>query len=103
MFSLGKILFALKSGHFPFYIATEYDPLYKYLVSGEFNNFWANQSQGKPDGFYSPQFKEMIESLLNPNPIFRWSLTDLIGCEYLQGPTFNLEKTRAEFNSRIPF
>ena len=79
LFSLGVILFIMYSSTPPFTVAAESDQLYNLLVTHQYERFWQVHSQGKPEGFFSENFKNLIVLMLQSNPLYRPQIADVIG------------------------
>ena len=86
LFSLGVILFVMYAGRPPFQTATSDDMLFKLLQSYQFSAYWKYQGQDKPEGFYSPAFRNLIELMLHHKPGYRGTLADVVGHPWLQEP-----------------
>jgi serine/threonine protein kinase len=102
LFALGIILFILYSGHPPFNQAHPNDPHYKLLATNRADLFWHQHSNsgGKPKGFFSEEFKDLITNMLQLRPEARPSLADCVGHAWMQGPIASAESVRSEFNNR---
>jgi len=68
LFAAGIILFILYSGSPPFEKALPTDPYYKVFSNKNYQVFWNAHSKKKPEGFYTPEFKNLIERMLCPKP-----------------------------------
>ena len=79
LFALGIILFILYSGHPPFNSAHPQDPHYKLLATNRADLFWNKHQVGKPAGFFSDEFKDLITNMLQLNVNARPSLADIVG------------------------
>ena len=64
IFSLGVILFALYSGHPPFETALESDNYYQYFYNNRIDLFWKKHEKYHDQGFFTPQFKDLITHML---------------------------------------
>lgn len=84
LFALGVILFIMYSGHPPFNQAVPKDPHYKLLVKFRPDMFWRSHEQGKPAGFFTEEFKDLITNMLAHNPSSRLSMADIIGHPWMQ-------------------
>jgi len=56
------------SGTPPFGTAELKDPYYKLLCSPSFEKFWTAHARGKPLGFYSLDFKDLMMKMLAFDP-----------------------------------
>jgi len=68
LFAAGIILFILYSGSPPFEKALPTDAYYKVFSNKNYQVFWNAHSKKKPEGFYPPEFKNLIERMLCPKP-----------------------------------
>lgn len=64
LFAAGVILFILYSGSPPFEKATPTDPYYKVLMDKKHSVFWNGHSRRRLEGFYTDQFKDLINRML---------------------------------------
>lgn len=76
VFAAGVILFVLYSGHPPFNQATEHDPYYKTFVKSN-EKFWDFHAKQNQKRHYSPEFKELVNSMLSFNPASRANFDDI--------------------------
>ena len=78
LFALGVILFSLRRGGLPFAEATFNDPHYCLIAKGSLKAFWLAHEKGKPEGFYSAEFKDLISNMLALQPFQRLALADIV-------------------------
>lgn len=64
LFALGVVMFMLYSGSAPFEQASYDDPHYRLLALNEQSTFWKAHEQGRPKGFFSEDFKNLISNML---------------------------------------
>jgi serine/threonine protein kinase len=76
VFAAGVILFVLYSGHPPFNQATEQDPYYRTFVKAN-EKFWEFHAKQNQKRHYSPEFKELINTMLSFNPMNRVTFEDI--------------------------
>jgi serine/threonine protein kinase len=74
IFTIGVILFFFVSYHFPFKNSSDKDDLYKYFLNNEKHNFWIVHSSNKQQGFYSDDFKDLVNGLLEADFSKRFTL-----------------------------
>lgn len=86
LFSLGIIMFLMRSKHSPFLRATSSDQYYRLLMGNREDLFWLTHSRNKPDNYYSPGFKDMIQWLFAYNPMERPSIAEIMEHEWYKGP-----------------
>ena len=62
LFACGVMLFALRTGSFPFYETTNRNSYYNKIIRGETEAFWAAHEKQKrlPPGFFSEDFKNLL-------------------------------------------
>ena len=107
LFALGVVLFVLYSGTYPFDLATQGDKKYKLIASNKAKEFWETHQKGKPYGFFSDTFMDLIINMLQFNPGQRLTLADIFYHPWLQGPTSTQEEVnnyiaaRQEVNKKI--
>jgi serine/threonine protein kinase len=68
VFSLGVVLFNMVSGHRPFKSAEQNDSCYTHFWNELPSNYWAYIEEFKPQGFYSDEFKDLINQVLSKDP-----------------------------------
>ena len=73
------------SGHPAFGEASDADNFYKLLMTDRSDLFWKAHSnpQRKPAGFYSEDFKDLMNTLIHPNAGLRLSVADIVGHPWL--------------------
>jgi serine/threonine protein kinase len=109
IFSLGIILYALKAKSAPFLEvktsgADGKDHVsLKYYSAFTRNNqaFWEMKAgQLQDTKFFSEDFKELINGMLEFNPSKRFTLEDVKNSKWFKGPILSQDKLRAEMRSR---
>lgn len=96
VFAIGVILFILTKAYPPFREAKKTDLWYRYLYYEKFENFW--QSHSKRGHTFSKELQELIQGTLRYKN--RWTLEDIIQCEWFKGETPSNESFLEEMNSR---
>jgi len=101
LFAFGVILFSMITGNAPFKNATLDDPHYRLICSNRVNDFWDVHSHGRPAGFFSDEFKDLITSMLAPSPYQRLALAD-VACHpwLLSKDTLSSKLVRNEMRQR---
>ena len=74
LFAAGIILFILYAGSPPFEKAVNTDPYYKVFSNKNYTVFWNAHSKRKPEGFFSNEFKDLINKMLLPKPEERYTM-----------------------------
>ena len=70
MFAIGIILFIMYSGLPPFTLADpENDMFYRLIATNRADLFWMAFEQNKPEGFFTPEFKDLITNMLQLDPL----------------------------------
>lgn len=64
IFSAGIILFIMFTGHPPFHKAIDSDPYYKLIITDRNSTFWEAHSRNKEKNFFSPDFINLMNSIL---------------------------------------
>ena len=80
LFALGITLFVMVAGVLPFESATQEDELYKLIIEGNLEEFWTIHEEMRvenfgfscPQGFYSKEFRELINRMLAYDPSDRF-------------------------------
>ncbi len=96
VFSLGVVLYVLVIGQMSFLKASVKDDCYKNIIKGDYDGFWNMKSKL---GYFSCEFKDLINKMLTFNPKERISLDEINYHEWMLGdfPLFediNIELTR---------
>ncbi len=67
--------------HPPFSTASPQDPFYRCLAAGRADVFWKTHCKNKADGesFFSEDFKDLIQSMLQLDPLHRPTITEVMG------------------------
>lgn len=102
IFSAGIILFIMITGHPPFSTATPQDPFYKVLAQKKFEMFWKAHGQTKEGGenFCSPEFKDLVQRMLDLNPADRPTMEEIIAHPWVTAKSITEEELMAEINGR---
>ena len=89
IFAIGVILFTLVAGKKPFVRAMTSDDLYETTINDRAELFWRDHETGKPKGFFSDEFKELVTSMIACQPHQRPCLAEVVGSSWLQGTDFD--------------
>ena len=86
LFSLGIILFILVAQSPPFNVAIiQQDPFYRAIANNKCASFWRVHSKSKPSGYFSEEFKMLITSMLQYDPMHRPSIAELFQHPWMKG------------------
>ena len=77
-YSFGVMLFMMYSGSAPFVKADLDDPHFNCIARNDLDKFWRSHEQGRKEGFFTPEFKDLISSLLAYQPFQRLSCADIV-------------------------
>jgi len=100
LFACAIILFIMLSGTPPFAQAEPKDPHYKLLCINRHETFWSAHSRGKPAGFYTTEFKHLMNSMLALDPSQRLSLAEVKAHPWYNGATLDMKTIQKEFCDR---
>jgi serine/threonine protein kinase len=102
LFATGIILFIMVAQHPPFNAASAKDPHYKLLSTNKHDVFWKIHSRRKENGidFFTPEFRDLISSMLAYNPHERPSLAEIKAHAWYNGPVPTHEEIKEEFVQR---
>lgn len=103
LFAAGIILFIMFTQHPPFHKAIPDDPFYKLICINRMDVFWKAHSKNKPTGeaFFSPEFRDLITSLLAYNPADRITLDQVKSHPwYTNSNISTLQEIQGEFGNR---
>jgi len=103
LFALGIILFIMVAQAPPFNTAeVNKDPFYRAISQGKSAAFWRAHTKNKPNGanFFSEEFKNLIISMLQFDPMHRPSISELMYHPWMQSPIPTPEEIKKEFEER---
>lgn len=104
IFCCGIILFIMMSRNPPFSKAIPTDNNYKYFFFNQNKTFWEKVEANKPveagDTFYSDEFRDLINGMLNPEPTMRLTLSEILVHPWYNGPYIAMEHLQEEFVER---
>ena len=84
LFAASIILFIMYAGTPPFSKASNQDPYYKLIATGQTEKFWNAHNRFKKQGYYSMEFIDFMNRALNAKPENRMSLQEMRQHPYLQ-------------------
>lgn len=88
------------SEHPPFTAARPDDPLYRCLAAKRADVFWTTHLREKPADYYTEEFKDLVQSMLQLDGPERPSLEQIMAHPWMQAPTPSKEEVYAEFKKR---
>lgn len=89
IFSLGVVLFIMRSYNPPFIKASLNDPYYSVLINKE-NKFWEFCNKNKSIDHFSAPFRTLIKGMLAYDPDSRFTLDDIKQSVWFRGPAVHL-------------
>lgn len=103
IFSLGVILFVMTSERAPFIRADPKYAHFKWLVENKSKKFWKLHTidREKKAEFYSKELKDLIRAMLDPNPLFRLSISEIKSHPWYTGKLPSNKEIKAEFEQRL--
>jgi serine/threonine protein kinase len=99
LFAAGIILFNMISQAPPFSKASKADELYRLLVEDS-SMFWRRHSFKRPAGFYSNDFRSLIQSMLAHDSSQRLSIAQIQSHPWYNGPCASQDAITTELQSR---
>ena len=84
IFSLGVILFNLRTCKWEFVRALSNDPLYKYIKKGKISEYWSNLEKVIQIDGLTEDFKNLYIKMVSPNPNERPTLEQIYNHEWLK-------------------
>lgn len=66
------------TGSAPFVKADLSDPYFNLIARGDMNKFWKAHMQGRPESFFSAEFKDLMGQMLAYQPFQRPSAADIV-------------------------
>lgn len=102
LFAASIILFIMVAQHPPFTTAQPNDPFYRCIAANRADIFWKTHCKNKKGGeaFFSEEFKQLIETMLQLDPVHRPSMAEVLHHKWMQGPMPTTEEVQAEFFHR---
>lgn len=100
LFAAAIILFIMVSAHPPFTTAEAHDPFYRCIAASRADIFWKTHLKGKPENFFSEEFKDLVQAMLQLDAAHRPSITEVLAHKWMQGPMPSKDEVRAEFTKR---
>lgn len=97
IFASGVILFIMYTASPPFEKTTPEDSYYRYLREKNYTAFWNFHSKRRPAGFFTDDFKDLIQRMLAFNPKERPTMVEVASHPWVKGPVMNLEQVHDEF------
>lgn len=85
------------AGHPPFSVASRSDEFFNRLVTNP-AEFWKNVSKRHPEGFFTDDFKNLIENMLHEKPQRRLNLADIASHAFM---TSNEVATKDEVTTEL--
>jgi len=99
LFATGIILFIMYSQNPPFTKAIPNDPYYR-LLSGKDERFWQLHSRNKAPGYYSSEFKDLINHMLAFEPSERLTIAQIREHPWFTGPVADAQSVSTELKAR---
>ena len=100
LFAAAVVLFIMVSGHPPFVTAQSQDPFYRCLAANRSDIFWKTHEKSDGENFYSADFKDLVQSMLQLDPGHRPSMAEVMCHPWFAGPTMTKEEVQQEFQLR---
>jgi len=106
IYSIGVILYTLKSGEFPFLEQEEgadgvddIDSVFSFNTNNE--AFWRAKAENKEDNeFFSDDFIELVNGLLENDAEKRFTIEDIKASKWYNGKTLNEKELKSEMRPR---
>jgi len=84
----------------PFMMALNNDEMYREFPMNRANRFWQKHESGRPAGFFSESFKDLITVMFQQQPAQRYNMSDLMGHPWIQEDTATINEVKQEFKAR---
>lgn len=97
IFAAAIILFIMVAEHPPFTAAQPSDPFYRCIAANRSDIFWKTHMKEKPDGFFSDEFKDLVQNMLHLDPSSRLNMEQVMGHAWMKGPTKTKDEVKQEF------
>lgn len=96
IFAIGVILFIMIKAYPPFREAKKTDSWYRFIYFEKFENFW--QTHNKRGQLPSKELQDLLQGMLRYKN--RWTMNDILTCEWLQGESPLEESFKEEMKKR---
>lgn len=100
IFSAGVILFIMYTGTPPFEKTTPTDSYYRLIKDKNFTTFWNAHSKRKPAGFYTEDFKDLVNRMLAYVPNERITMHEIAAHPWAKGNVLTQAELFNDFTSR---
>lgn len=100
IFSSGVILFIMYTASPPFEKSVPEDPYYRLIKDRNFTTFWNFHSKRRPAGFFTDDFKDLINKMLSYDPQERPTMLEVAEHPWVKGPVLTLDQMKDEFTLR---
>lgn len=97
IFASGVILFIMYTASPPFERSVPEDPYYRLIKDKNYNTFWGFHSKRRPAGFFTNEFKDLINRMLSYDPTERPSMVEVAEHPWIKGQVLTLEQMKEEF------
>jgi len=97
IFAAGVILFIMYTASPPFEKSIPEDPYYRLIKDKNYAAFWNFHSKRKPAGFFTDDFKDLIQKMLAFDPSERPTMVQIASHPWVTGTVYSLEQMRQEF------
>ena len=94
IFAASTLAFTMLSQHPPFLVAHKTDNWYKYFLKNTTKSFWAKHEAQHSAGFYSNDFKEFFNAMVQSDPTMRPSVLELLAHKWMEGPVPTFEEVQ---------
>ena len=84
LFACAVLLFFMRTGQQPFQEATAKCKFYRKILRGNLDEFWSLHESQYPAGYFSEEFKQLLNFMLRAQPNLRLVFTDVWFHDWLQ-------------------
>ena len=100
IFACGVILFIMYTASPPFEKSVPEDPYYRLIKDKNYQGFWNFHSKRRPAGFFTDDFKDLIQKMLAFDPNERPTMVQVAAHPWVKGPVMSLQDMKDEFTLR---
>lgn len=97
IFAAGVILFIIYTASPPFEKSVPEDPYYRLIKDKNYIAFWNFHSKRRPAGFFTDDFKDLIQRMLAYDPAERPTMVEVANHPWVKGTVLTFEQMRDEF------
>ena len=100
IYSLGIILFIMRIGNMPMDAAKPSNPMFKFIRDNRADRFWEAHIKHAGITDMSPEFIDLVNGMMHPDPDMRLDLADIIVSPWMKGAIETKDGVITEMHKR---